>query len=173
MSEANLNTQAGSRGPLRLVLAFLLSPIVASFVGSLVLATTTFADEFTHSNDADMHTVGISDMLLLGTLIGATWGQLPILVLSITAHNRLMEFTTRKAWMYAAAGAGAGLVFGGLFVGGMLFGQTLGEPANIASLVVASLAAGTTGGMTFWLIRRPDQDSRPGLQADSPPAHGA
>ena len=154
--------------PWRLILAFLLAPVVASFVGALILVINGFADRITHPSEDGFHSIAPAEILMLGSAIGATWGQLPILVLSLNAHTQLMKHTTRKAWMYSAAGASAGLIFGALFVGGILFGLQV-NLTDIASLIPASLFAGAIGGLVFWLIRRPDRDAT----ASAPPPAAA
>lgn len=146
---------------LRLVAACLLASPLAGFAGALVLAFTLLADDIAASavRESEFITLTMSATLGIGTFFGATFGQLATFGIGLPAHLWLKKHTTRRAWMYAAVGAGAGLIFGGVFVYGMLFGRSIAAPADIATLALASITAGAIGGLIFWVIRRPDKDA--------------
>lgn len=163
MSDVTVNTGASWTRTLRLVAAYLLPSALAGFTGALVLAFTIFADDiaFSSTHESEFIQLTLSSTLGIGTFFGATWGQLATFAIGLPAHLWLKRKTAGQAWMYAFAGAGAGLIFGVVFVYGMVFGRSLAALAEIAALVLASLTAGAIGGLAFWLIRRPDRDAQP------------
>lgn len=162
MSDVAANTGTSLTRSLRLVAACLLASPLAGFAGALVLAFTLFADDIAASSMKETVFLPLTLPLVLGvgTFLGATWGQLATVAIGLPAHLWLKKHTTRRAWMYAIAGAGAGPIFGGLFVYGLLFGKSIAAPADIAALALASITAGAFGGLIFWLIRRPDKDAQ-------------
>lgn len=174
MSEAG--TMSGSpwlRG-LRLCLAFLLPAAVAAFVGALILTFTIFSDLLTTEayNEPEAFRMNHSGMVFLGTLIGATWGQLATTFIGLPAHVWLMRRRLHSGWAYAAVGVLAGAAFGATFVWASVFGATIPDIADAAWLVTASVAAGAIGGLVFWLIRRPDRDATaPAPPPAAAPAH--
>lgn len=163
MSDVTAQSGASLTRSFRIVAACLLASPLAGFAGALVLAFTLLADDIAASStrESEFIQLTLSSTLGIGTFFGATWGQLATFAIGLPAHLWLKRKTTRQAWMYAFAGAGAGLIFGVLFVYGMVFGRSLAALADIAALVLASLTAGAIGGFVFWLIRRPDRDAQP------------
>lgn len=161
MNEVTAKTGPSWTRTLRLVAAYLLPSTLAGFAGALVLALTLFADDvaFSSTHESEFIQLTLSSTLGIGTFFGATWGQLATFAFGLPAHLWLKRKTTRQAWMYAFAGAGAGLIFGVVFVYGMVFGGSLAALADIAALALASLTAGAIGGLAFWFIRRPDKDA--------------
>lgn len=144
------------------ILAVLLPAIIASFVGSLILALTALSDMITPPHDPDPYdsfAITLADLLVIGTILGSMYGQLAMLGLFLPAHVWMMQNTTRRAWMYAAAGVISGLIFGGVFGWMVLFGRNIPSLNDFAWLMTASAAGGLIAGLTFWLIRRPDRDT--------------
>jgi ABC-type uncharacterized transport system permease subunit len=152
---------------LRLCLAFLLPAAVGGFVGATILSLTVFSDMISTSppDEQEVFRITLSGMIFIGTFLGATWGQLATALVGLPAHVWLMHYTQRRSWMYAAAGAVAGIIFGAIFVGPPLFGQAPPTVADLAMALTASAIAGAAGGLTFWLIRRPDRDVHPGRKS--------
>ncbi len=171
MSDATTQTGTSWTRTLRLVAAYLLPSTLAGSAGALVLAFTLLADDIAASSvrESEFITLTLSATLGMGTFFGATFGQLATFGIGLPAHLWLKKHTTRRAWMYASVGAVAGLFFGGVFVYGILFGRSIGAAADIASLALASLTAGALGGLTFWLVRRPDRDTPRKLPETSEP----
>lgn len=160
MSEAIAGHGSAWLRRLRLCLAFLLPAAVAGFVGATILSLTVFDGMISTSppDEEEIFRITLSGMIFIGTFLGATWGQLATALIGLPAHAWLFHYTQRRAWMYAVAGAVAGIVFGAIFVLPILFGQTPPELVDIALALAASAVAGVAGALTFWLIRRPDRD---------------
>ncbi|RYD88381.1 MAG: hypothetical protein EOP61_33655 [Sphingomonadales bacterium] len=151
------------RAPLwRFILAVVLPAIAASFVGSLILALTALNDMITPPREPDLYdsfVITLPDLLMIGTILGSLYGQLAMLGLFLPAHVWMMQNTTRRAWMYAAAGVISGVIFGGVFGWLVLFGRNIPSLDDFTWLMIASAAGGLIAGLVFWLIRRPDRDT--------------
>ncbi len=146
---------------LRIALAFLLPAAVGGLVGSLILSFTLYSEVVSEPADEDqVFVITRTGMLFLGTMLGATWGQLATLIIGLPAHNWLMHNTRRLAWMYLIAGSAAGLIFGVLFFGPVFFGATFPPITGLAWIMLTGVVAGAAAALTFWLIRRPDKDVR-------------
>ena len=149
------------RAPLwRFVLAVFLPAIAASFVGSLILALTALSDMITPPREPDPYdsfAITLPDLLMIGTLLGSVYGQIAMVGLFLPAHVWMMQNTTRRAWMYAAAGVISGLIFGGIFGWMVLFGRNIPSLEDFTWLMTASAVGGLIAGLLFWLIRRPDR----------------
>lgn len=155
---------------LRLWLAFLLPAAVAGFVGSLILSFTVLSDMVSigAAGEAEVFRISHAGLVFFGTVTGAMWGQLATAFIGLPAHIWLMQYTRRRAWMYAVAGALAGTGFGATFVWATVFGVTFPAFADVIWLAVAGATAGACAGITFWLIRRPDRDNQSALPTDLP-----
>lgn len=146
----------------RFILAVLVPAIAASFIGSLILALTAMSDVITPPREPDPYdsfVITLPDLLMIGTVLGSVYGQIAMFGLFLPAHAWMMQNTTRRAWMYAAAGVISGLIFGGIFGWMVLFGRNIPSLYDFTWLMTASAAGGVIAGLLFWFIRRPDRDA--------------
>lgn len=125
-----------------------------------MLSFTALSDMLTApENETEFIRVTRTGTVALGTVFGATWGQLATVVIGLPAHVWLKHNTKQRAWMYVLVGAFAGMVFGALLVVPALFGTTTPLLGKLAWIALASVVSGALAGLTFWLIRRPDRDA--------------
>lgn len=100
-------------------------------------------------------------LILMGTVVGGTAGLIPAFLVGLPLHHYLVRMKWNGAKHYAALGAGVAiattLVLLMIFLGGQ--GAWL-NPGVAIFLAIVSFA-GVMGGLTFWIIRRPDRDAPP------------
>lgn len=163
MSEQDEATHAGAyvRARWRLLFATILPGPVAGVVAAVIAASTAFADLEFFKVDGAAAGLGItySGMLVFGAIFGAIWGTLLTLIAGLPMHDVLLRRQSTRAGHYTIAGGFIGLAPGVSFAFGSLIGTTADRWGDAASFVLAGAAAGTIGGLTFWLIRRPDRDT--------------
>jgi hypothetical protein len=99
--------------------------------------------------------------LIMGVIFGATFGLIPSILVGLPLHHYFVHMKWNRALHYAALGAGiapaALLLMTLVFLSGQ--GTWLNLQVALTFLLIAF--AGAVGGLTFWIIRRPDRDTPP------------
>jgi len=102
--------------------------------------------------------------VMFGGYYGGVLGLPVALIFGPLIHMLMLDHDVRRWHSYAAFGA---LIASCIFL--LVLAASMHTPFYISGAVAASIIlAGAIGGLTFWLIRRPDRDNLPGLPVDSP-----
>jgi len=103
-------------------------------------------------------------LLITSTVAGGIVGLVPALIVGLPLHHYFVRKRWNRALHYAAIGAAVGalsiLVI--MFVFQMWSSGMNPLPLPGLYMFVGMFAvSGTAGGLTFWIIRRPDRDTPP------------
>lgn len=157
-------------GRIRLIIAMLLSPIVAAAIAAIVIGilvggvdavSSCYDPPYEHpcgaADFADMlHFTGVASVL--GGMLGAIIGWPTMLIGGLPAHAYLTRSDHTQSWIYVVLG----LVIGSLAM--MVYFAIVGDLIDLLTgeggwLALSGPLSGALTAGLFWLIRRPDQMS--------------
>lgn len=157
-------------GRIRLILAMLLSPVVAAAIAAIIIGilvggvdamSSCYDPPYEHpcgaANFGDMlHFTGVASVL--GGMLGAIIGWPTMLIGGLPAHAYLTRTNRTHSWIYIILG----LVIGSLAM--MVYFAIVGDLIDLLTgeggwLALSGPLSGALTAGLFWLIRRPDQMS--------------
>jgi hypothetical protein len=149
------------------VVTTIIGLIVAPATTGAVFAITLIIIQLVFSAGTSYPTRGTNNLaiILVSTVGGGIVGLAPALVVGLPMHHYLVRKQWNRALHYAALGAGVGAlsivvmvtIFQAWASGGGLPFLLPGFYMFLGMFAVS----GAAGGLTFWIIRRPDRDAPP------------
>lgn len=162
MSEPRVGEPSKRRKVITTIIGLVVAPVVTCV--SLVIGVIIFSMVMGGGGFAYLAPSGNFAILIAAVMYGGTFGLVPSLLVALPLHH----YFVRKRWSSAVQNGVLGLVAAilslSLFLAVLSIWIRGPSPFMYpgAYIAIASLGvAGIPGGLSFWIIRRPDRDSPP------------
>lgn len=165
MSEAAIGESSERSRIIRTIIGLLCAPLAGSV---MAIFTAFIALQMINGQAFGIPFDQIVPLLQMGAMLGAYVGFPVAFLFGWPIHVGLMQRNASKALYYVLFGALIAIATFAVAttVTGYHFRLVLDWQFILTGL--SFLTAGAIGGLTFWLIRRPDRDNQCALRAESP-----